>query len=222
MTAENNKYDTILDLFKLKNDNRPIFEKPFFHKGLAIATDMYSMVFFDSKLCSEKEPFSGKENMLDFMPKERNQNFAFTIDVLKNTIGKCPLKDELKIVKASEKCDACMGEGEVTYEFFYAKKDYEIERDCPVCDGEGVTKEQLLPTGNKIPDLEHHIQIKDAMFLATNLSKLINVCEILNEPDIVLVYANTPISIHIFKIGLVEIMIVPINDSSAVAVSNIQ
>lgn len=205
-------YDVILEMYKSSDDLRVQFTKPFFINDLAISTDASSMVFFDKKLCKELEYFTGKDpnNIISIIPTLRNESFNFSLEILNNALAKCPLIDEILIEETEEECEECDGEGCVEYEYKSKLKSFYTEMDCPICDGQGIfTTETKTPTGNKVLDLDKSIQIKQSSFAAKQLSKLAKVAELLNENTITLVYQIAAQQGSIFKIGQVEILVMP-------------
>lgn len=202
-------YDDILKMFVSEDTLRPQFLKPFFIDNLAIATDAHSLVFFDKNLCDENLlPFDRKpESVLSVIPKERNENFLISIESLKSAISKCPLIDEMKDNKKT--CNACYGEGDVEYVFEYGGMDYELEHECPVCDGEGTIGKDI-PTGNKITDKDAPIKIKHSCFSVNYISKLIRIAETLGEDKIFLTLSTGKHNITVFKIKNVELLLMPL------------
>ena len=196
-------------MFVSEDNLRPKFLKPFFINDLAIATNAHALIFFDKTLCEEKlTPYIDKpESILSVIPNERNENFSIPIETIKAAIAKCPLIDEIKEEKIT--CDACDGEGTVEYEFDYGYKSYELEGDCPVCNGEGSTGKDI-PTGNRVVDMFTPIKIKNSCFSAFYLNKLVQVAKILNKDSIVLTLMTGKNNTTIFKIDNVEIILMPL------------
>jgi len=205
-------YDSILELYKSKDDLRPQFTMSFFINDFAISTDASSMVFFDKKLCSALNRFTGKDenNIISVIPKERNESFEISLETLNNALSKCKLIDEILEEENEEECIECDGEGVLEFEYDGKLKTYSKELDCPNCEGYGIIENTIkTPTGKKIIDLDNSIQIKLSSFAAKQLVRLVKVAELLNENKVVLTYQIAPNQCSVFLIGNVEVLVMP-------------
>lgn len=201
-------YDDILKMFISDEMYRPNLLDPFFIGELAIATNAHIMIFFNKKLCSKLKAYSGKNDVLAVIPKERNENLSISLETINYAIAKLPLIDEMQEEK--KECEACDGDGVVAYRFEYGFGDYEIEEECPICKGEGEIKESIS-TGKKIIDHKMDLKIKGSAFRVEYLEKIVKVAELLKEDKITLTYMSEPCEASIFKIGDdVEILLAPV------------
>lgn len=206
-------YATILNMFKSDDDIRQHFLKPFVINDFAIATDANCMVFFDKNLCPGIEPFTGKDanGIIGVIPTERNVDFNITVETLQEAINTSPLVDEFLLEEKRKKCDACDGDGEVEYKFSHGRKYHTLECECPECYGEGeIIGEVKTPTGKQVIDLDGFIKIRFSTFSIRNMLRIIEVAKILKQDVITLTYMVKEFSPSIFKIGNVEILVMPI------------
>ncbi len=93
-------------------------------------------------------------------------------------------------------CDACGGCGEVYFDFYHNGKSYEVEADCPVCDGV-IYKKSDKPATKDFKDGQF-IKIGDMCFYPQRVKELVAVASIIGE-DVLVVsqYGNATM----FKIG---------------------
>ena len=181
------KYNKVLSLFKGTDPNREFLNNPFIAGDYAMATDAFCLVLFDKTLVEgigDPKNYDPK-NVLSIIPKERNISFLITVETLKLAISKLPESQDL--------CNCCDGTGKVKWEFLHHKKD----GDCPECNGKIA------------PQLCSKIKIGTSVFIGTRIKKLIKTAEILGVEEISLVYQTTANKSSVFKIGTVEVMIMP-------------
>ena len=103
--------------------------------------------------------------------------------------------------KVISKCDACYGNGNVDFEFEYKNRTYEIEGECPVCEGEGQTEQvRKTPNGKKEIDLSKYARLGVNRLNVKRLFELIKVADLkgVNEVLYQLPVRNKPVA---FKVG---------------------
>lgn len=213
-----NLYSAILSIFVAKPESlRGWMEIPFLIGNKAYATDGHALVFFDSGLSSNLPEIEQKVagDVLAVIPKERPIDFKISVSDILAAMGKAPIVEGFDIKKDTIDCDACNGYGEVDFEFYHEGATYYSEADCPLCEGtgkmEGVTH---IPNGKQVPDPETNYSIRGAAFSTSELNRLIRVAELLGENSIRLTYQSSPMGNHIFQIGSVEILQMPLNLSA--------
>jgi hypothetical protein len=145
-------------------------------------------------------------------PIEYNQTKFIYLSQLKEAFSKAPLLDDYD--ETEVECSACYGEGEVEYEFSHGRKDYTIESECPVCEGQGVIiGKSDKPNGKKIIDYTKLITIGNSTFNIERLQDVVKVAELLGVKNISLVFQGKPSQGNLFKVGDAEILIMPVMPS---------
>lgn len=198
-------YLPILNIF-CSNDkiNRGWMAKPFISNGKTISTNGW--VLFAVPQFGEYEDKS--EKIKGIYPIEHNKNIKYPLENFKSVISKMPLIDCFD--EQEIKCDACGGEGEVIYEFDYGRKNYEIEHECPICEGEGVsTKRSDKPNGKKEIDNSKFIKIGNCTFNVNRIEELVFAASKLNVDFVELVNQTTSNRPCLFKIADAEMLMMP-------------
>jgi hypothetical protein len=112
------------------------------------------------------------------------------------------------------RCDACRGDGTVEYEFYHNHKCYEIEEDCPVCEGEGkIIKTMKTPNGKKEFDYTQQFKIGVCFFNPERIQELLFVAEKLGAEKIRLVNQSQPDHACLFVVNEVEVILMPCSKS---------
>lgn len=108
---------------------------------------------------------------------------SFKVSRLAEAIKNAPMidcYDEEEI-----KCEACNGKGEVTTEFYYQGRMYEIESECPICDGDGVIyKRSDQPNGKKEFNSADSLKIGQSFYKYELAEKVLKIATILNADEI--------------------------------------
>jgi hypothetical protein len=209
-TTEFNKYEKVLDMFRSQGDCRATWmHNPFIVNDKAMSTDGHFLAVADRALTPAYEFLDqkNKATVLNALPAERNQNFVISVDDLLSIVKMAPMVPDIEV--DNTECDACSGTGEVELDFFHNGKTYDVEVDCPVCDGYGSIEKKVESSVKMVLDPGKKIAIGLCVFNARFIAKLIEVANIFEVSDVQLVYqvgANSP---SIFKIGEVEIFLMP-------------
>lgn len=197
--GQTEQYNSILRRFCEKdNEYQNWLSEPFKAINRAMASNglmLVSLPLIDNTLPDFEE------KVKNIIPTERNLDFSFSVDELKDAIKKFPLGDIF------QDCDACDGYREVVYEFSHGRKTYEQELECPECKGEGLSK---TPTGEKEFKENFLLKIGESFFRPHEISELIWLCDTLCETHINLVYQALKNEPSFFKVGIAEILILPV------------
>lgn len=199
-----NPYNYILSLFTSNDSLREWMRKPFTIENMAISTNAFQLCFFDKSLATDINECveNKKANVLSIIPKTRDKNFVIILDNLQSQIMKVPL------IKDSEECEACGGEGEVSYEFEFGMRIYTKEGDCPICEGLG----RIEKSGEEMVfDKQRSGKILNSNFTIESLLLLLKVAKTLDTNAIKLVYQEEANKASVFKIQDVEILVMPAN-----------
>lgn len=184
-----------LKLICSKDDSRRWMMEPFSVGNHTASTNGWSL------LVVEKE--SGYPDMSDKIKYVYPVELSFTdkleISKVKEAIEKIPLLDCFD--KIVSKCDACYGSGNVDFEFEYKGRTYEVESECPVCDGEGQSEQvSKIPNGKKVIDVSKYVRIGVNRLNVQRLLDLVKVAELKGVDEVLyqLPVRNKPVA---FKIG---------------------
>lgn len=198
-----NVYLEILNKFCSQNEFRPWMNHPFNAFGKTFATN--GMVMIATPQISEYLDYADK--IKNVYPIVHNMEKTYDVAALEAALAKCPTEDVFDSV--IRKCNACNGDGVVDFEFTYNGKTYEIEEDCPVCDGEGE-----IETFSDIPNGEKRyknkfIKINECGLSACRVADIVFVANKLKQANITLIYNLNQLSPCLFKIGDVEMLVMP-------------
>jgi hypothetical protein len=171
--------------------------------GKSIATNAYSLVAVPFRSCF----FDANEKVKNIYPVPANMDKLITLAELKEKLSNFPLVDCFDVEEAE--CGACYGDGEVTFEFDYKRESYELEGECPVCDGHGIIlKKSETPNGKKELDSSKFFKIGRCIFHVDRINEILFVAEKL-QSDIRLVHQTEENHNCVFAVGDVEIMAMP-------------
>lgn len=206
-------YQQVLQLITSK-DRTDWMKEPFLVGDKAVSTNGWVLVSVP-KFNDEYQDKSEKTKTV--YPIEYNCEKQITLSEFKEAISKAPLVDCFD--ETEQKCDACYGKGEVEYEFSYGRKDYTIDHECPVCEGEGtIYKTSEKPNGKKQIDYSKFIIVGNSTFNIARLEDVVKVAELVKSENITIVFQGKPTQATLFKIQDVEMLVMP---SSAVDEQNV-
>ncbi len=198
--------ETYLEILQHFKDNagyptRNWMSSPFSANGKAIATDAMKLV---------ATPFV--PGLPDYSEKVRNvYPIAHDIDKM---IQLSELREKLNawpqvdcFDEVTEECGACHGNGTVVYEFLYQGRGFEMDAECPICDGKGSTAtKSKTPNGKKEPDEDKVFRIGNNSFRYDLVKSLLFVAEIL-QSDIRVLNQTDDRRPTLFAIGEVEVLL---------------
>lgn len=184
-----------LKLMCSDDELREWMTKPFSVGNHTASTNGWSLLVVEKK--SDYPDMSEKTKSV--YPVELSFTNKLEISKVKEAIDKIPLIDCYD--KIVSKCDACYGNGNVDFEFEYKNRTYEIEGECPVCEGEGQTEQvSKTPNGKKEIDLSKYARLGVNRLNVKRLFELIKVADLkgVNEVLYQLPVRNKPVA---FKVG---------------------
>lgn len=198
---EKEKYLTILAMFTSHDEENVGSQKgfmlnPFTIDDKVFATDGIIMVMFDKRLTFDIDGLRRMkpESVLQAIPSERNNNFSIKTAVLQEAINKSPIEDDTSFVNIKTRCHTCQG----------------ADKKCEDCEGTGTLIDEVeILNGNKRFSLGYHVIIKSSSFSVMIFNKVMQVAKILNAEEIVLTHQTENNRASIFKIGEVELMVMP-------------
>ena len=200
-----NAYDYILSLIRFKDSCLESSEwmlEPFIINNLACATDAQLLVCFEKQFCYNSELNSiahkHKESVLEMFSVPTLNEIVISLAEIEAFFEKIPLTDKVE-------CDACIGSGDVNYEFYFDGSTYKKNCECPICNGEKLVKSngksfQFAP--NSL------IEINGTVFNETKIIKLYRIAKVLHE-DYICISPKRESSIRQFRIGGVRLFINP-------------
>lgn len=210
-----NKYQEILNKLVSNCEFRTWMKKPFIINDKVFATNISSMVVFDLSKVEILDNFNRYDEswLANIYPVIHNLDNTYSINYLKELFKLVPLIDDYDEDIEEVVCEDCDGSCEVT--FIYADvngNDHEIEDECPVCGGAGVCDEIIKkPNGKTIEDPYSKCMIGNSLFSISNIKYILEIAELLDVNEFKLVYQTTPDKQNVFKIGDVELLIMPVS-----------
>jgi hypothetical protein len=209
MTEIKNK-TTLEEVFRLFCGNdalRPVLLNPFVVGDKTYATDAYTMVCCDNDKIDFE--FTNRETPLNVSNVIPENNTSEIIDIDSVDWNLLLLENETIGDGSDVECGNCKGEGTCDDSVYYKNKLYNFEYDCPVCEGSGYEEEEnQIPTGNKTFKLNDKVKLKDVTFFASKFYKLKKVKDLMNC-DVELIQYNTTHKGITFKIGFLDVLIMP-------------
>lgn len=197
----------VFSLFYGRDSMRPVMLNPFIVGDKTYATDAYTLVRCDNDKIDFE--FENKEKPLDVEAAIPQINTSEIINVDDIDWKSLMNKDETIGDGNDVECGNCNGEGTCGDNILYKGKFYDFEYECPVCDGSGYEEEEtLIPTGNKTFGSSDMVRFKDVYFYATKFYKLKKVKDLIGG-DVELISYNSNNKGVMFRIGIVEILIMP-------------
>lgn len=213
---QKNPYRLCLDLFLGDDENSPALSSPFIQQDFAIATDAYTIILFEKSKLDEIDFVSHEKapNALAVIPGE-NMKAVFETSYLIDAIKKSRenVKEQYKAEK--DTCRDCFGCGVVDFHFDDKNDErHEIEHTCPVCDGTGTIEFfKNIKTGDFLHnDFKEIIGYKNSFIQTDFIERLVKVAQLLNEPQIYLVFRTGAQPIHKFIIGDVTVCLMPVSE----------
>lgn len=212
MTNEKQKnvLGEVFSLFVGKEKHRPVMHKPFEINGKVYATDARTLIRTDKanvdfEIDNEHTP----PNCEAIIPEV---NTSLILNITKEMFEPLKTEDEYEFEGEDIECETCDGSGEVEWEFEHYTRDFE----CPVCDGSGYLEEKRGEKTGRKTFGNCAVKLKGAYFNINIFYKLIKVRDVLGG-EIELISYSKPTSGFFFKIGVCEILLMPIinnNDDS--------
>lgn len=208
-----NNIDKALTQICGSDDLRDWMNKPFKMGDSIYATDASIIAKVSEKIVSGK--YSGVDDkyiqlilpLFDFEPKNL---LTISIKEISEVISKVELVDEYLDTDTEGSCNECNGEGEVEWEYDI----YTRDMDCPVCDGNGtITEEKRTKTGNKVLHVDLYIDIKVCRFSIAMISQLVLFAETVGVEEIEVINQTFPNRVTVFKVGEVELGLMPVTIS---------
>lgn len=173
--------------------------KDIFHaNNKTMATNGYSLVVVP-KLFEKFPDYS--EKIKDIYPVPQNMDKLIKINELKEKLSLFPRVDYCEV---EEECDACDGDGFVSYEFSHDMQIYHTESECPVCEGKGACL-QAITQSKKVIDGTKLFKIGKHAFHVDRIEELIFIADTLKE-DIKLVGQGEVNKPTLFRVGDIELL----------------
>ena len=192
-----NKYNKCLELFLAKDvAYNHWMKKPFQIGNKAVATDSHNAIFIPIELTDGVNPLQDlSENKIKSIEKaltyvESDSKKTIKVSDIVLTLAETPLTDDI------DECSECLGTGKVDWTYDH----FEQEFDCPYCDGDG----EVRNSHNKVIDKKWLIQIEGLRFQHQYISKLVEVCNILNA-ETVDIFSKNETNL-VFKINECELL----------------
>ena len=205
-------YLSILNRISAKNDIRDLMKEPFNANGKSMATNGYALVA--TPICGD---FQNREDKIKTVyPLAKNTNKAIKVQEIKDKLALFPTIDCFD--ETEQECNACHGSGLVDFEFDYERKRYELEGECPVCEGTTLQTSKI-PNGKKELDYNKLFQIGLFAFNVERINEMIFIAEKIGVDEVVLVTQTLLHRPSVFFIGEVELLIMSTLNSDLDAVA---
>ena len=188
MKIENEK--ELFDLFVEKdNDLREKFKKPFVdgRDKRVWATDGHLLLMVNPDCVSgeyDVQHLNSGPNVTDY-----NCNYEIPVKELVDAIDRCQKAEQVMVSYNEKTCPECDGKGTV-YADYHANYDnnyYDLEVDCPICEGSGVIDEEKeTKTGKVMPQEDSVIKMGECYFFNKYIQRIVKACELLKVEKVVL------------------------------------
>jgi hypothetical protein len=133
------------------------------------------------------------------------------VDEVNRILNACP-ETEIDINKSNRvNCEECKGMGTVFFKYVTtstSKREYELDGDCPICDGSGFHLEKETSTKSQI-DKDAIIKFGLNYFTMGVFSKILEASRLLENPVEVVYQSENYLSGDLFKVGEVEFLAMP-------------
>lgn len=164
------------ELFELfcDPDNIVLFkQKPYYEtqRKKVFATNGLILIMMNPSMLSESYEEIEKPSIYTVF-RDSMEGY-FTFESLKKVFESFEREEELALMEEGRECEECNGLGEVEWE--YTDRDGEMHfhyADCPVCDGEGATKDVFENTGFMIPTEDSTVRIGKSFVRGIEAQKL--------------------------------------------------
>jgi excinuclease UvrABC ATPase subunit len=206
---EKTKLEEVFSLFYSYDNSRPVMLNPFVVGDKTYATNGHILISCDSdKLDFEYE---NNEKPLDISKVVLEQNTYELINIDKVDWESLKTEDETIGNGEDVTCGHCDGYGSCEESIRYKNKSYNLEYECPVCEGSGLEEEEkFIPTGNKTFPAFKIVKFKDTYFYIEKFYVLKKVKDLLGcDVELLHYNLNSPHKPVLFRIGIVEIIIMP-------------
>lgn len=201
LTDKKEIYQSILNRIVSTDTSREWITKPFNALGKTMATNSYTIVVVP--LCGDYVNY--EERIKNIYPLPKNMDSVILLQDLKDKLALLPLVDCYDEVEG--KCSACKGEGEVEYTFKHNCQTYDLDYECPVCEGEGTEMiKSSTPNGKKEIDANCFVKIGECIFNTDRISELLFIADALKS-DIKVITQTQPHKPTVFLISDVEVML---------------
>lgn len=199
---ETNIYNEILKLFI--GENGGIYNKPFLKGDKVIATDCYGLVAFDKNLINCSKIFEPGIT-LPFFPVEQKFEKMFSYEEVQKWIDEVPIE----IRERGIECEECEGDGIVSVEYYSAKrnKSYNIDCECPICEGSGFEMNEIIK--EKSPYFR--IDIGLSTFYSKQIERVFKVMTMQGNANLILTRQDEAMTPSYFKINDIELIVMPIS-----------
>ena len=170
----------LFNLFVSNDDFRTEMQTPFKQGNYYIATDAHSMVYAECDKIELECEERLKPDALHITKSELHEPIKVDINLIGSFIND-KHKEMNEIIEKVGTCPACNGRREVEWKFEYKYEDFEMDYECPVCEGSGESMQEI-ETDKIVVDHSTIYEIFDSKFSYTLLERLVNSCRIIGEP----------------------------------------
>lgn len=175
---------------------------PFMANGKACATDRYALVMVHPQ--SELPDLS--EKVKSVLPIERNISMDYNVQVIREVLELMPKDEEVRTTEIE--CDECQGEGEVSWSYPGSHRSYEMDAECPVCDGDGYTNKVNKKTGRMVYDPTEVIDVNGLLFTGHIIEHLVWLAEKVGA-TFVRIVRSSQTGGALFDVGECELLLMP-------------
>lgn len=200
---------SIFSLFVSTDGRRKNLLKPFTVDDQTYATDGHVMIYCDNKFIDFEFENKEKPPLVRKVIPDINSNEV--IDLKSVNWESLKTWDETKPSGEEVECGNCDGEGTIEDYVYYKRRHYNVEYDCPVCDGSGFEEEQKqIKTGGKTFDPFAMVKVRDTFFYVHRFYLLKVVQELIDGREVEMIAYKSNEAGMLFKIGFLYILMMPV------------
>ena len=169
-----NNEQELFELFCDPHNDFAFKQKPYYEtrRKKVFATNGIILIMMDP--CMLSESYEEIEKPSIYTVFRDSMEGYFTFESLKKVLASFEMEEEQVPTEEMRECEECKGHGEVEWE--YTDRDGEMHfhyADCPVCDGEGATKDVFENTGFMIPTEDSTVRIGKSFVRGIEAQKLL-------------------------------------------------
>lgn len=184
--------------------------QPFIIDKKAMATNRHILAWTDKANTSVDNILADKQQhqVKNVIPGRLEYQYSISIETMKEALAKCKMVPLTETV--NDTCTECDGEGVVDYEYRWNYRSYEIEGNCPKCEGSGISETEK-PTDKMVLDEQQPYSINGKLFADKYMRFLLNTAGKLNIKTIDVVFNSAKnYQPDVFRLGEFYFLIMPL------------
>lgn len=194
-------------------DDRDWLRKPLHIGEYDVATNGHNLIAVkqDNGYMKREETTATiaiEENILKFISAEGdNREERISVEQLRKCVEFCTTK---QMVWPMEPCEHCKGDGTVVYTHDYNNTEYEVDEECPACQGKGETRIANSTQKEVVRnDMSKYIKIGEGYMYGEVLNKVLITAEHLKQDFVTLVRSVDRLKEMRFVVGEAIVIAMP-------------